>query len=220
MVEGPLTAIGLTVALALLVLSSFTLIVIGPTLAEHLASSLGLGPVFEWAWKILQWPLAFALVSTAVGLVYLLRSGRGAGLVLDTRAPSSAHCSRCSSHWRSSSPSRTSRITTPPMGGGRRDRTPAVVLHLRPRDPRGRRTERGDRARLARMARTRGKKVPGEKKKIGAAAARAYRQRLEAAPDARYGYCTEACSCIPGDERLPADRQNRSSRWGAHCCAS
>jgi membrane protein len=65
-----LTAIGLTIALALLVLSSFTLIVIGPTLAEHLASSLGLGPVFEWAWKILQWPLAFGLVSIAVGLVY------------------------------------------------------------------------------------------------------------------------------------------------------
>ena len=65
-----LTAIGLTIALALLVLSSFTLIVIGPTLAEHFASSLGLGPVFEWAWKILQWPLAFGLVSIAVGLVY------------------------------------------------------------------------------------------------------------------------------------------------------
>jgi membrane protein len=65
-----LTAIGLTIALALLVLSSFTLIVVGPTIAEHLASTFGLGPVFEWAWKILQWPLAFFLVSTAVGLVY------------------------------------------------------------------------------------------------------------------------------------------------------
>jgi len=65
-----LTAIGLTIALALLVLSSFTLIVVGPTIAEHLASTFGLGPVFEWAWKILQWPLAFFLVSTALGLVY------------------------------------------------------------------------------------------------------------------------------------------------------
>ena len=26
--------------------------------------------MFEWTWKILQWPLAFFLVSTAVGLVY------------------------------------------------------------------------------------------------------------------------------------------------------
>ncbi len=65
-----LTAIGLTIALALLVLSSMTLIIMGPTIADHLASSFGFGPVFVWAWKILQWPLAFLLVSTAVGLVY------------------------------------------------------------------------------------------------------------------------------------------------------
>ncbi len=65
-----LTAIGLTIALAVLVLTSFTLIVAGPTLAERLAASFGFGAVFEWTWKILQWPLAFFLVSSAVGLVY------------------------------------------------------------------------------------------------------------------------------------------------------
>jgi membrane protein len=65
-----LTAIGLTMALAVFLLASFTLILAGPTLAEHLASFLGLGAVFEWAWKILQWPVAFLLVSTAIGLVY------------------------------------------------------------------------------------------------------------------------------------------------------
>ena len=65
-----LTAIGLTVALAVLVLTSFTLIVAGPVIAERLAELLGFGAVFEWTWKILQWPLAFFLVATAVGLVY------------------------------------------------------------------------------------------------------------------------------------------------------
>jgi membrane protein len=65
-----LTAIGLTIALAVFVLASFTLVVVGPTLAERLATALGLGQIFEWAWKILQWPLAFFLVSTALGLVY------------------------------------------------------------------------------------------------------------------------------------------------------
>ena len=65
-----LTAIGLTLGLAVLVLASFTLIVAGPTIASQVASSFGLGSVFEWSWKILQWPLAFLLVSTAVGLVY------------------------------------------------------------------------------------------------------------------------------------------------------
>ena len=29
-----------------------------------------MGDPFQWAWLILQWPLAFALVSTAIGLVY------------------------------------------------------------------------------------------------------------------------------------------------------
>jgi membrane protein len=65
-----LTAIGLTVALTVLILISFTLIVAGPLLAERLAASFGLGAVFEWTWKILQWPLAFFLVASAVGLVY------------------------------------------------------------------------------------------------------------------------------------------------------
>lgn len=65
-----LTAIALTLALAVLIITSFTLIVIGPRIAEHLASSLGLGETFEWTWKILQWPLAFFLVSTAIGIVY------------------------------------------------------------------------------------------------------------------------------------------------------
>ena len=65
-----LTAIGLTIVLAFFLLASFTLIIAGPTLAEYFASSLGLGAAFEWGWKILQWPLAFLLVSTAIGLVY------------------------------------------------------------------------------------------------------------------------------------------------------
>lgn len=65
-----LTAIGLTIALALMILTSFALIIAGPTFAEHLASWFGLGTAFEWTWKILQWPFAFFLVCTAVGLVY------------------------------------------------------------------------------------------------------------------------------------------------------
>jgi membrane protein len=65
-----LIAIALTIGLALLVLSSFTLIVAGPAFAERVASALGLGTVFEWSWRVLQWPLAFFLVSTALGLVY------------------------------------------------------------------------------------------------------------------------------------------------------
>ena len=65
-----LIAIGLTLGLAVLVLASFTLIVAGPAIAESVASTFGFGPVFEWSWKILQWPLSFFLVSSAVGLIY------------------------------------------------------------------------------------------------------------------------------------------------------
>jgi membrane protein len=65
-----LTAIALTLALAVLGLASFILIVMGPTILGHVAASLGLGRAFEWTWMILQWPVAFFLVSTAIGLIY------------------------------------------------------------------------------------------------------------------------------------------------------
>ena len=65
-----LIAIGLTLGLAVLVIVSFALVMAGPTLAETLASRLGLGSVFEWTWKIVQWPLIVALISLAIGFVY------------------------------------------------------------------------------------------------------------------------------------------------------
>jgi membrane protein len=64
-----LTAILLTIVLAALVLLAFALILIGPAAAEWLARTTGLGAPFEWVWKILQWPIALALVVFAVGLV-------------------------------------------------------------------------------------------------------------------------------------------------------
>lgn len=65
-----LTAIGLTIGLAVFILVSMTLVVAGPALAEKVAEAMRLGPVFTWSWKILQWPLVFVLVTTAVALVY------------------------------------------------------------------------------------------------------------------------------------------------------
>ena len=65
-----LIAILLTIGVALFILLSFGLVVAGPQLAEYLASQLGLGAAFEWTWKILQWPVVFALIVTGVGLIY------------------------------------------------------------------------------------------------------------------------------------------------------
>ena len=64
------TAIALTIGLALFIVLAFSLVVAGPTLAERLADRWFLGSTFEWTWKILQWPLVFALVSGAIALVY------------------------------------------------------------------------------------------------------------------------------------------------------
>jgi membrane protein len=65
-----LTAIALTLGVAVFILFSFGLVLAGPTVAERLADRYYLGPAFEWTWKILQWPLIFALVSGAIAIVY------------------------------------------------------------------------------------------------------------------------------------------------------
>jgi len=65
-----LIAIALTVGVGLFVLISFALVIVGPALAEPLANWLGLGSAFATAWKIVQWPIVFLLVVTAVGMIY------------------------------------------------------------------------------------------------------------------------------------------------------
>jgi membrane protein len=65
-----LTAVALTIGIAVFILASMFLVIAGPTVAEHLASRLQLGPAFKWAWWVLQWPVVFMLAATAIGLVY------------------------------------------------------------------------------------------------------------------------------------------------------
>ena len=65
-----LTAILLTIGVALFILISFALVIVGPTLAERVADSVQLGPAFEWTWKIAQWPVVVALACTGIALVY------------------------------------------------------------------------------------------------------------------------------------------------------
>jgi membrane protein len=64
------TAVGLTIALAIFIVLSFALILVGPTAAEAIAQRAHLGAAFEWTWKILQWPIVFALVSFAMSMIY------------------------------------------------------------------------------------------------------------------------------------------------------
>jgi membrane protein len=65
-----LIAIGLTVGLALFILIAMTLVVAGPAIAGKAAEALHLGPVFTLTWNVLQWPVVFLLIATAVALVY------------------------------------------------------------------------------------------------------------------------------------------------------
>ena len=65
-----LVAIGLTLGVAVVVLVALTLILAGPTLAESLGRTTGWGAPFERTWLLLQWPLVFALVATAFAILY------------------------------------------------------------------------------------------------------------------------------------------------------
>ena len=65
-----LIAIGLTLGLAFFILASMTLIIAGPTLAERVANAMHMGAAFKWTWIVLQWPLVFALVVSGLALVY------------------------------------------------------------------------------------------------------------------------------------------------------
>lgn len=63
-------AIGLTIGIAVFIIASMFLVLAGPALAEHLTNRFGLGAAFKWSWWVLQWPIVFALVASAIGLIY------------------------------------------------------------------------------------------------------------------------------------------------------
>jgi membrane protein len=65
-----LVAIGLTFVLATIVLVALSLVLVGPTIADRLGQTTGWGAPFEWTWVVLQWPLVFALITIAIGVVY------------------------------------------------------------------------------------------------------------------------------------------------------
>ncbi len=65
-----LIAIGLVIVLGIFTLVSLALIMVGPSLAGHVADAVGLGPAFALFWRIIEWPIAFVLVATGIGIVY------------------------------------------------------------------------------------------------------------------------------------------------------
>ena len=65
-----LIAIGLTLALAVLVLGGLGLMLFGAKAAEFLGSHMGLGAALVVAWKVVQWPLVLAVIFLAFAVTY------------------------------------------------------------------------------------------------------------------------------------------------------
>jgi membrane protein len=176
------TAIGLTVALSLAIVVAFTLIVAGPQLADWLGNQFAFGGVFVGTWKILQWPLAFAMVVAGIGLIYYFAPDAEQMWVWIT--PGSLVATTLwllgSLAFRFYAVNFANYEATYGAIGGVMllllwfylsalvivvgAEMNAEIEHVSP------------------WAKAPGEKVPGQKKKLGAAAARAYREKSTAAP--------------------------------------
>jgi membrane protein len=65
-----LVAIGLTMALSVLIISALILVVAGGWIADWLAAHFGFGSTFPVVWKILQWPFVLFCMIVAFALIY------------------------------------------------------------------------------------------------------------------------------------------------------
>lgn len=65
-----LVAIGLTAALALLIISALALLLYGFEIADAIATWAGLSGVFTVTWKIAQWPIILFFILLAFNLIY------------------------------------------------------------------------------------------------------------------------------------------------------
>jgi membrane protein len=63
-------AIGLTIAVSILIVLGLTLTLYGGTIAEALGHHLGLNSVFVVAWKIIQWPVVLVSLLVSFSLLY------------------------------------------------------------------------------------------------------------------------------------------------------
>ena len=63
-------AVGLTFALALLIIGALVLVLYGHNIGDAVAARLGLGAAFALTWKILQWPIVLAFVLLGFACIY------------------------------------------------------------------------------------------------------------------------------------------------------
>src|SRR5438270_13561573 len=69
-VKVRLIAIGLTLAVSILVVAALFVVLMGGNAAEFIGAKLNLGGITILAWKVLQWPIAFGFLILAFALIY------------------------------------------------------------------------------------------------------------------------------------------------------
>ncbi|HEX3560658.1 MAG TPA: YihY/virulence factor BrkB family protein, partial [Pyrinomonadaceae bacterium] len=67
-----LTALGLTVALSVLIISALVLVLYGGRIADNVAGGYGFGEAFVLTWKVVQWPIVLAFMLVSFALIYYL----------------------------------------------------------------------------------------------------------------------------------------------------
>lgn len=65
-----LIAVGLTIALSVLIITALTIVLYGGKVADWIAANYALGSVFILTWKILQWPVVLGFMLFAFALIY------------------------------------------------------------------------------------------------------------------------------------------------------
>src|SRR2546423_7553547 len=65
-----ITAIGLTIALAALIITALSIVLGGSKIADHFTDLYVIGRASAIAWKIIQWPIALAFMLMAFALIY------------------------------------------------------------------------------------------------------------------------------------------------------
>ena len=68
--EQKVTIVGLTLALAALILTALVLVLYGGKIGALIASHVGLGNIFRVTWNILQWPVTFAAMFLSYSVIY------------------------------------------------------------------------------------------------------------------------------------------------------
>lgn len=68
--KSRLVAIGLTISIAVLIISALVLILYGHNIASAIARRFRLGDAFELAWGVMQYPIVIFFVLLAFGMIY------------------------------------------------------------------------------------------------------------------------------------------------------